>query len=284
MAYTRDWSNAIPIDHSKFKDIPGTVRDLRVDLEDRLSEILYGFTAGETYTGYKKINLITIGTGSGDIPTGTGGAADINLEAKTIDSKVELITIDADGNEIQLTSKGNRLANDTWFKATNQAGTAGVNILKINTTNQIEIGTGFATHLVAPNTGPTTDLQYAPKGYVDKEIAAIVLPAFGDSVDKSASYGAQAAATDGIVEVFVSWSFNASGISYIAQGYTDANANPTTEKQKIAWLEDPSHVYAGEFWAASFAMSVKKGDYWKVVITNAFGTASLKVFWRPLET
>ncbi len=178
MAFTRNWDKSLKLDHSKFKDQPGYVRAVMEDVEERLTAFLYGFASGETFTGCKRLNLITIGTGSGTIPTGTGSAAAINIQGKTIGSKVELITIDADGNEMQFTSKGNALANDAWLKATNLAGTAGINILKINTANQIEIGTGFGTHLVGPNTGPTVALQYAPKGYVDKEIITAALEPF----------------------------------------------------------------------------------------------------------
>ncbi len=286
MAYSRDWSNAIPIDHSKFKDIPGATRNLRVDLEERLAAILYGFTDGETsaYIGLKKVGLITIGTGSGTIPPGTGAAAAINLQGKTVASKVELITIDADGNEIQLTSKGNRLANDVWFKATNQAGNAGINILKVNTANQIEIGTGFGTHLIAPDTGPTAALQYAPKGYVDKEIAAIPgVTLFGAAVDKSASYAAQQAATDGFVEGYMEETCTGAGTYTVKlDAYTDANADPTTLKQQINFYDDGSHEWVGQKIAGTFNFTVKKSDYWKIVITGT--PTALKVWWRPLGT
>jgi hypothetical protein len=108
------------------------------DVGERLADFLYGFTTTETFTGFKKVTLITIGTGSGSIPTGTGVQTAINVEGRTIGGDVELITIDADGNEIQLTSKGNRLPNDTWFKVTDAAGTGGVNIFKVNTGGAVE--------------------------------------------------------------------------------------------------------------------------------------------------
>lgn len=149
MAFTRDWLSSWILDHSKFKTQPSYVRGLMDDVGERLAAFLYGFTTTETFTGFKKVSLVTIGTGSGTIPTGTGVQAAINMEGKTVGGKVELITIDADGNELQLTSKGAHLANDAWLKA-NALGTgANVEILKINTANQLEfnsalIGSGAA--------------------------------------------------------------------------------------------------------------------------------------------
>lgn len=118
MAFTRDWSTsgARILDHSKFKDLPGAARSIMVDLEDRLADILYGFTTTETFLGIKQGRFITIGTGDLDIPTGTGTAAAINVQGKTCSGKVELCTMDADGNEIQITSGGEIcvLDNGNW--------------------------------------------------------------------------------------------------------------------------------------------------------------------------
>lgn len=50
MSYTNDWSDTVPIDHTKFKDMPGAVRTLRDDIEDRFSNLFYGFISGETQT------------------------------------------------------------------------------------------------------------------------------------------------------------------------------------------------------------------------------------------
>lgn len=176
MSFTSDWSNAAPVDHSKFKDIPGSVRDVRVDLEERLADIIYGFTSGETdvYLGLKKARLITIGTAAGTTPPGTGAATSIDVYARAngTDSSVELWAVDSDGNDVQLTKDGKipldvsgRLANDAYLIARNYAADDNVNILKVNTADAAEM----ASHLYAPDTAPSADLQYAPKGYVDNK-------------------------------------------------------------------------------------------------------------------
>lgn len=140
MAFTRDWLSSWILDHSKFKTQPSYVRGLMDDIGERLATYLYGFSTGETFTGFKMLRLITIGTGDGSIPTGTGVQAAIHLEGRTIAGKVELIVIDADGNEMQFTSKGNALPNNAFLSATDAPGTGGVDIIKVNTGGGIEFG------------------------------------------------------------------------------------------------------------------------------------------------
>jgi hypothetical protein len=88
--------------------------------------------------------------------------------------------------------------------------------------------------------------------------------ALGSWVDKSASYGAQQAATDGFVLTYTA------DVSVYHTGYTDANADPTTIRAKGG--ANNANVYA------SICMPVKKGDYWKVVVSSGTPT----VYWIPL--
>lgn len=176
-AFTTDWASNSPLDHSKFKDVPGAVRSVRIDLEDRLATILYGFTTSETLIGIKQGRFITIGSGACDTPTGTGSAGDILVLGKTTGGNVELFTSDVAGNELQLTQGGKiplgisgRVANDTYLIGRNAADNANVNILKVNTANGVE----FATHPSGPDTNPSGAFDYAPKGYVDKKTAGSV--------------------------------------------------------------------------------------------------------------
>jgi hypothetical protein len=101
-------------------------------------------------------------------------------------------------------------------------------------------------------------------------IAALSPPhiLFGSWVDKTSSYGAQQAATDGFVV--------ASGVSISSNGiygYTDSNSNPTT-------LRNQSTIAAASNFYGSFTMPVKKSDYWKVLVDP--GVTSLAVYWIPL--
>lgn len=50
MSYSNDWVDTIPIDHTKFNATPGAVRQVRVDIEQRLENLFYGFISGEVQT------------------------------------------------------------------------------------------------------------------------------------------------------------------------------------------------------------------------------------------
>jgi len=88
----------------------------------------------------------------------------------------------------------------------------------------------------------------------------------GSWVDKSASYGAQQATTDGFVVAISSSANDNSTMTF----YTDANADPTTVRG-IA-NASPS-TYLG-----TIMCPVKKNDYWKLVVVNS----TVAVYWIPL--
>ena len=173
MAFNRDWLEANPIDHSKFREVPGDIREAKVDVSDRLKDILSGFTSGETAWGIKLGKYLTQGTAAPSAPSGTGAAQDMNLYIRTIGTGpyADMYIRGTSGPEIRMTMFGklcldnNRMSNNTWIVGTDTNGAA-QNILKVNTANAVE----FASHIIAPNTGPTTALQLAPKGYVDNQV------------------------------------------------------------------------------------------------------------------
>lgn len=115
--------------------------------------------------------------------------------------------------------------------------------------------------------------QKATKTYVDTEIAAIG-SLFGAWVDKSSSYGAQQAATDGFVKAFVE-SANV-GEAVTADGYTDANADPVSKKDRTKIQNSVMKV------TGNLGFFVKKGDYWKIVITQDTTPPVVVVWWIPL--
>lgn len=178
MAFTTDWGTSLPIDHTKIKNVPQAIRNVRVDLEDRLASIIYGFTSGEAYVGFKRCMYLSQGTAAPSAPTGTGDAASYDVYGRRngTATEVELYGQDAAGNEIQFTKGGKfplnlsaRLDNNGWLISRNAADDGDVNILKVNTGDQIE----FASHPRAPDTGPSVSTEYAPKGYVDAQKAIV---------------------------------------------------------------------------------------------------------------
>ena len=52
-AYTRDWDNTDPIDHTLNKNWPSEIREVMTDVAERLDAMVYGFTSGETTEGIK---------------------------------------------------------------------------------------------------------------------------------------------------------------------------------------------------------------------------------------
>lgn len=92
----------------------------------------------------------------------------------------------------------------------------------------------------------------------------------GAWVDKSASYGAQQAATDGFVLVTI---HNNTPTGARCQAYTDANANPTTLRGQIYGNDTIND-------GATITMPVRKGDYWKVILTGSPTIDAL--YWIPL--
>ena len=130
----------------------------------------------------------------------------------------------------------------------------------IQSTNKNDLNITYPL-LVNPNggnvgigtTSPTATLQV--KG---------TMKVFGDWVDKSSSYGAQQAATDGFLVVSTNSGAN-------LQIYTDSSSNPTTLRAEFG----VSGAYV------TGCCPVKKGDYWKVVAT--YGSPRM-VYWIPLGT
>jgi hypothetical protein len=75
-----------------------------------------------------------------------------------VSSKAELHFEDEDENTIVLTSKGNRLANNTYFTATDNAGTGSVNLFKATTGDalSIPIATSFDENITMANSKTLT--------------------------------------------------------------------------------------------------------------------------------
>lgn len=99
MAFTNDWSDAVPVDHTKISDVPSKIRNTRIDNEDRLSAIISGFVSGETVKGI--LNLPFIAQATPSVVTDQ-----IQLYGKAVAGKTELHTLNEDGTENQITDGG----------------------------------------------------------------------------------------------------------------------------------------------------------------------------------
>ena len=102
---------------------------------------------------------------------------------------------------------------------------------------------------------------------------------WGAWVDKSSSYGAQQATTDGEVAVYLSIT-DVGASKYYVLGYTDSASDPTTIRGACTFHytpDDPTTGYVG------FTMKVRKGDYWKVVPSGTGTVNTFSVYWIPAE-
>ena len=91
-----------------------------------------------------------------------------DLRLKDVGSKAELHFTDEDENELQLTSKGNNLANDAFLTGTDNAGTGSVNLIKAGTN---DLATLPDSAEMASSAAPVEDESIANKKYVDDSAA-----------------------------------------------------------------------------------------------------------------
>lgn len=99
MAYTRDWDETDPIDHTLNRNWPDEIRDVKEDVADRMTEIIEGFASGETVTLVKKLPFKAQSTPSliADV---------LQLYGKAVSGKTELHGLDEDNVEHQYTKDG----------------------------------------------------------------------------------------------------------------------------------------------------------------------------------
>ena len=102
--------------------------------------------------------------------------------------------------------------------------------------------------------------------------ASAISGALGAWVNKTSSYGAQQAATDGFV-IATGWGSINDGVDHV-YGYSDSASNPTTLRGIISTNSSTTNVIG------SFCFPVKKGDYWKVVHVGS--REPFAVWWIPL--
>lgn len=122
----------------------------------------------------------------------------------------------------------------------------------------------FSSSPIVPT--PSTDYQASTKKYVDDEIAAVPAQVgFGAWVDKSASYGAQQASTDGFVVAILHTSNTDSDY-----GYSDSANPPTVVRAKFRAQDADLDT--------TMCFPVKKNDFWKIEPHNT----PIAVYWIPL--
>jgi len=262
MAFSDTWTESDPTG-STYANTLATILTQAVKraLRERLAIDHYFYASEGSYTdvGYhKQVTLPVLAAN----PTEVASAG--ILFTKDVTAKGELHYIDEDGNVIQLTSAG----------ALNQDLSTAVILTGDQTVAGVKT---FSSSPIVPT--PTTDYQASTKKYVDGKFpTSSISGVFGAWVDKSASYAAQQAATDGFVTVWARYDTPAGQTPITIICYTDSNADPTTVRGKGA-VTNPGANYDPMYYY-NFTMPVKKNDYWK--ITRSGTPNDWAVYWIPL--
>ena len=101
-SFTRDWIESTPTDDTVAVDIDDYIRGLRVDVSDRIKEMVYGFTNGEN-DGYPGIKELIFKQQSA--APGTPNANEITLYCIDDGSDAGLYAIQEDGYAKQILKK-----------------------------------------------------------------------------------------------------------------------------------------------------------------------------------
>lgn len=118
------------------------------------------------------------------ISTPSNASNKLFIYGKNVNGKIELHTLDEDGNELQITSVGTlhitspdlvgTLVNNTYFTAVNNAGDGTVDLIKADTNDRAELADGAV--LAAATQSGDDDRTIADKAYADAAPAAQMSP------------------------------------------------------------------------------------------------------------
>lgn len=177
-----------------------------------------------------------------------GGFSSYTEKTVPVDDDLLVINDSAASNAAKRLKVSNlrNVANDTYIKAKNAAGSGTVNLIKANSS---DIPVISDTTQTATNAAPSDAKGVANKKYVDDQIDALTL--VGSPVSKTIDTIYQAA-TDGIVSGWVDLQ-----ISEQAALYSDSSNPPTTK------IQDMSNPVSGTF-RMSFCSLIKKNDFYKL--------------------
>ena len=153
MGHSRVWSTeeAVPDDNDQISAGAGGIRNHMVDVKERmvLDHIWASSTATDGY--HTTIHL----QGRGDNPTAVASYALLFAKTGTAGA-IELYVTNSGTQNVQLTKvgyvylSGGRLDNNSYIIATNSAGTANINVWKVDGSNLITAGTALTSTTMVP--------------------------------------------------------------------------------------------------------------------------------------
>lgn len=297
------WDADNPSDSTAANEIDDYENNLRAMIEERVADMLHGFTSGEDTDapGFKKVTLkqqaAAPGTPNADevvlyaIDDGTNCGVYAKNEdgyATQILKKIGSTFMIADGayGADSIDEDDIRLTNDGDLTGRNNADDGDVNILKVNTSDEVEFGADLALGSTDGTDGqeitdikdPSGNYSAANKKYVDTKEAIISTQAtaglFGTRTQNDTTPAALAkdtvyqAACDGFLTVTHDHSSESAIVCY-----SDSSNPPTTVLGQYA----TTGVADKKF---TITVPVKKSDYVK---TTATGDAP-DFYWMPYGT
>lgn len=272
MAFTRDWDESNPTDETRAYEIDDYNRYLRVDVSDRLKDMIYGFTAGENdgTQGFKELTFLqqssAAGTPNADeiVVYSIDDGSACGLYAKNEDGYVKQILKKSGTSLILNVEAGDyaadsideddiELDNDSYLLATDAAGTGTVNLIKAGTNDLCTLPDSAE---MASSAAPTEDEGIANKKYVDDQ----------DSTDHPAYSGGESH-TDGSGMItkmgYVAIGATSGTITFGSAFPTDVVGLSTTIKNATATLNS---VTITDFTTADIDWTVNDagmtGFYW----------------------
>jgi hypothetical protein len=198
LAFTRSWNESLPTDSTYANEIDDYMRYLRVDVAERVENMIAGFNSGDSNEGFYYalflqqsatptvstdeigIYALSDGTNCGLFAKNEDGYTKQVL--RKIGTDIQLFVEAADVNDNTFNDTETRLRNNYNLRARNAAGTADVNVIKVNTSDEVVLGAVTTlpdTSKLATSGAPAADAQIANKKYVDD--------ALGQSVTKTGS-------------------------------------------------------------------------------------------------
>ncbi len=262
MSFLRDWETLTPTGTEAASKGDDRLRNLKVDIGERLEDILYGFNASsaagqEDLYGVKKLRMREQ---SAD-PTVLDTDDEVNFYAKNVSGVTELFVKNNASQVKQLTSGGklNVVDADGAVMKTGVQTVAGAKEF-----------TGIATladgSLLKTSAAPTTDPMIANKKFVDDSVAGAATTVNDSESNAMAKAHAYLTQTSGFVNT------TTTGLLAI-RIYVGATNDPAGAGQIMDANRDTANGPSG---ANSF---VPKGKYFEV--TDA-GSGTTTIVWTPL--
>lgn len=293
--FTNDWDEANPTDNTYANEIDDYNVALRVDVSDRVKDMIYGFTAGENdgVQGFKELTFkqqaAAAGTPSADqiVLYSIDDGSNCGLYAKEENANaIEFIKYDGSNFGLNgdvllpdtVDEDAIRLDNNSYLTARNAGDDGDVNLIKANADDVPEILVGA---VLSADTAPASDAAVANKKYVDDQITAVEAD---DLVEDQVTTDSDAAT----LAVNHTYKATSSGI-VVAYGHADG-ANWTLSGHTGSAADVGNHT-AGSLIAREGGYSsnnsnigcitfpVRKNEYFEVTVSNAVVD---KITWTPL--